>query len=137
LFAATLRCRLSKGAGLLVEGERVVARHHAEVERERALRGRVEVLYVRAHVVEPPGVGLAEPAAQRSVVQAVARHVRVFEHGLHVLLGQALRVVLDARLRAQVSPARRVVRGYAHAPTLEVARRVRLAREGQRDRAEL
>src|SRR5215204_4939531 len=76
---------LAQLARVVVEGERVVADRHAEVERERALRGG-ELLGVGADVVEPPRVGLAEPAAQRWVVEAVARDVCVFERGLHVRL---------------------------------------------------
>jgi hypothetical protein len=107
------------------------------VERDGAAVRRVELLGAGAHVVEPPGVGLAEPAAQRRVLEAVVRDVRVFEHGLHVRLGQALGVVLDAGARAREGPLRRVVGGHAHAPALEVDVEVGLARQRVGERAEL
>ena len=131
------RERLAQLARLLVEGERVVADRHAEVEREGAIGRRAEVLDVGADVVEPPGVGLAEPATQRRVVEAVARHVGVFEDGLHVCFFEPLGVVLHARLRAPPGPLRRVVGRDAHAPALEVRAGVGLARERVGDRAEL
>ncbi len=127
---------LAQLARLFVEGERVVADGHAEVKRERALRG-FELLRVGANVVEPPRVGLAEPAAQRGVVEFVTGDVCVFEHSLHVRLGQDFVVVLDARACALQSPLRRVVGGDARAPALDVGERRGLARERVDDRAEL
>src|SRR4030095_16810154 len=89
------RERFTQMSVFRVEGDNVVAHHHAQGQSDCTFVLILQSLGVEANIIEPPGVSFIKPIPERRIIKLLARDVSVVNYRFQVTFSESLRIILN------------------------------------------